>query len=82
MNWYKNGSAIAELISTCAKMFRQLFLVVALAAVTLALPFSDFLIEREGRIVGGSNAALGQFPYQVSLRTAANSHFCGGSIIK
>lgn len=62
-------------------MFRQLFLVLAFVAVTLALPFSDFLIEREGRIVGGSNAALGQFPYQVSMRTAANSHFCGGSII-
>jgi trypsin len=35
----------------------------------------------EGFIVGGSNAASGQFPYQVSLRSAANSHFCGGSII-
>jgi trypsin len=37
--------------------------------------------EWEGRIVGGSNAASGQFPYQVSMRSAANSHFCGGSII-
>lgn len=35
----------------------------------------------EGRIVGGSNAASGQFPYQVSLRNAFNSHFCGASII-
>ncbi|GAB0090782.1 Peptidase S1 domain-containing protein [Sergentomyia squamirostris] len=32
----------------------------------------------ESRIVGGSTAALGQFPYQVSLRTPANAHFCGG----
>lgn len=23
-------------------------------------------------------AAVGQFPYQVSLRSAANAHFCGG----
>ncbi|KAG5669342.1 hypothetical protein PVAND_017230 [Polypedilum vanderplanki] len=35
----------------------------------------------EGRIVGGSQAQLGQFPYQVSLRTIQNSHFCGGFIL-
>lgn len=33
------------------------------------------------RIVGGATASPGQFPYQVSLRTPANAHFCGGSII-
>lgn len=33
------------------------------------------------RVVGGSNAASGQFPYQCSLRTAGNAHFCGCSII-
>lgn len=32
-------------------------------------------------IVGGSDADSGQFPWQVSLRDALNSHFCGGSII-
>ncbi|XP_055627229.1 chymotrypsin-2-like [Toxorhynchites rutilus septentrionalis] len=37
--------------------------------------------EGEERIVGGSNAAPGQFPYQASLRSAFNVHFCGGSII-
>lgn len=62
-------------------MIRQICVLVALAAVVIASPLSDVLFEREGRIVGGSNAALGQFPYQVSLRTAANFHFCGGSII-
>lgn len=31
-------------------------------------------------IVGGTNAGIGQFPYQVSLRSASNVHFCGGSI--
>lgn len=34
------------------------------------------------RIVGGVNANINEFPYQVSLRTIAdNHHFCGGSII-
>lgn len=33
------------------------------------------------RIVGGSNAVAGQFPHQVSLRSAGNFHFCGGSVI-
>lgn len=35
----------------------------------------------EGRIVGGANANLGQFPWQVSLTNNNNAHFCGGSII-
>ena len=33
------------------------------------------------KIVGGNDAFIGQFPYQVSLRNSANTHFCGGSII-
>ena len=33
------------------------------------------------KIIGGSYANEGQFPYQVSLRTLPNRHFCGGSII-
>jgi trypsin len=59
----------------------QIFLLVALAAVAISSPFPEAFFECEARIVGGLNAVLGQFPYQVSLRTAANSHFCGGSII-
>jgi len=40
----------------------------------------------ESRILGGSAATPGQFPYQISLQyfnTTTNSfkHFCGGSII-
>lgn len=38
-------------------------------------------IEWEGRIVGGQTASAGQFPYQTSMRSAANAHFCGGFII-
>ncbi|XP_012268512.2 trypsin-like isoform X1 [Athalia rosae] len=34
------------------------------------------------RIIGGSNANIGQFPHQVSLRRTSNGvHFCGGSIV-
>ncbi|GAB0090073.1 Peptidase S1 domain-containing protein [Sergentomyia squamirostris] len=40
-----------------------------------------YQIPLEGYIVGGSNAARGQFPYQVSLRNLASIHFCGGAII-
>lgn len=37
--------------------------------------------ELKGRIVGGSTANVGQFPWQVSLTNNNNAHFCGGSII-
>lgn len=37
-------------------------------------------IQFDDRIVGGTDAAAGQFPYIVSLRLGT-SHFCGGSII-
>jgi trypsin len=79
--WYKNCAQNVKHHQSCAKMIRQIFLLVALAAIAIASPFSEVIFEREGRIVGGSNANLGQYPYQVSLRTAANFHFCGGSII-
>ncbi|XP_048507783.1 chymotrypsin-2-like isoform X2 [Athalia rosae] len=37
--------------------------------------------QDEVKIVGGIPAKAGQFPYQVSLRTKDNKHFCGGSIL-
>ncbi|XP_044268679.1 chymotrypsin-1-like [Tribolium madens] len=33
------------------------------------------------RVVGGSTASPGQFPFIISLRTESNSHTCGGSLI-
>lgn len=47
-------------------------LVVCLAATAYAVP--------TGRIVGGSDAPEGKYPYQVSLRQY-NNLFCGGSIL-
>lgn len=58
-------------------MFRQIFVTLALVAVTSADPV-DF--ERGGRIVGGNSMPISWRPYQASLRLG-NSHFCGGTIL-
>ncbi|GAB0096390.1 hypothetical protein DMENIID0001_118960 [Sergentomyia squamirostris] len=34
--------------------------------------------DEQSRVVGGSTASVGQFPYQASLRSSGNAHFCGG----
>merc|ERR1712226_860996 len=38
-------------------------------------------VKKAPHIVGGQDATRGQWPWQVSLRNAANRHFCGGVII-
>ncbi|XP_014598200.1 PREDICTED: chymotrypsin-1 [Polistes canadensis] len=48
------------------------FFVVCLVATVFAEP--------PERVVGGTRAAIGEFPYQVSIRIG-NQHTCGGSII-
>lgn len=56
----------------------KVLIFLSLAAIARSSPVP----EREGRIVGGTNAALGQYPYQVTIRRVErNQHFCGGSII-
>lgn len=47
-----------------------------------ALPLFVALVSSspEGRIIGGSDATLAQFPFIASLRTLANEHFCSGFI--
>ncbi|RKG93760.1 trypsin-like serine protease [Corallococcus terminator] len=37
--------------------------------------------ETAQEIVGGTNAAITDFPWQASLRNADGSHFCGGAIL-
>lgn len=46
-----------------------------LVAATAALP------QLGHRIVGGNTVSRGQVPYQVSLRTNMDQHFCGGAIL-
>ncbi|XP_015429021.1 PREDICTED: chymotrypsin-1-like [Dufourea novaeangliae] len=53
-------------------MYTPTILVLCLAVAVYGFP--------EGQIVGGRDAPVGKFPYQVSLRQNGN-HFCGGSII-
>ncbi|XP_014087500.2 serine protease SP24D [Bactrocera oleae] len=53
-----------------------------LSSVLLALALiSGSNAAPNGRIVGGVDAAIGQFPHQVSLQREDGSHTCGASII-
>ncbi|KFB50037.1 AGAP011920-PA-like protein [Anopheles sinensis] len=65
-------------------MFRlSILITIGLAASALGwikVP-DNYLINNNGRIVGGEDAAPNQFPYQASLRSASMGHFCGGTII-
>lgn len=63
-------------------MFRLALISLFLVGVAFAAqPKLQPEIMKEPYITGGSAATSGQFPWQVSLRNTANSHFCGGSIV-
>jgi trypsin len=54
-----------------------------LLAATLAIPSvsSATLQSKDGKIVGGGFAQLGDVPFQVSLQLPGSGHFCGGSLL-
>jgi trypsin len=58
-------------------MFSRIFVFVALVAVATSSPLE--FVEREGRVVGGSFAPLGRFPYMAA--TSGSNFFCGAAII-
>lgn len=76
-HYFKRKPREEETIS-CEKIFRQIFVALAFVAATSAVPAD---LDRGGRIVGGTSTTIASRPFQVSLRTTSNFHFCGGSII-
>lgn len=42
---------------------------------------ADSVSDRYIEIIGGSNAALGEFPFMVGVVSDADGLFCGGSLI-
>ncbi|GJQ80523.1 hypothetical protein Trydic_g12414 [Trypoxylus dichotomus] len=64
-------------------MFKFIVVLFALVANALAIPSIDRRIDYNGnwKVVGGSTATSGAYPFIVSLRSSSNSHFCGGSIL-
>lgn len=55
---------------------------VILLAICVTLSSSSKSLKIEPRIIGGHEASVGQFPYQVSLQTIFyRRHFCAASII-
>ncbi|XP_049840403.1 trypsin-1-like [Schistocerca gregaria] len=62
-------------------MQRLALFLVCLLGSALALPSQAFLGRKaSGRIIGGTNADIGDYPWQVSFQKLG-SHNCGGSII-
>lgn len=69
-------------------IYRSLCAFLAAAMVASATPVSRYDSQhtvdhnvRGPRIIGGVNAAVGEFPFMVSLQDPTSGHFCGGSLV-
>lgn len=81
---YKRPNKFSSTIAVAFEMLYSSFLVAFIVVGVLA--DEDLLLNSnstfDDRIIGGGDATVGQFPYQVSLRdNNSTEHFCGGSII-
>ncbi|KAF5305823.1 hypothetical protein FQR65_LT07562 [Abscondita terminalis] len=52
-----------------------------LCSILFASVWAFTLSDSDYKVIGGSDASPGEFPYQVSLQKPPSRHFCGGSII-
>lgn len=67
---------------TMSLLTSKFFVVLLISCASLAFANSLNRWNTKSRIIGGSSAVKGQFPYQVSLREIySHKHFCGGAII-
>ena len=61
----------------CRLLIASILVTVAFGGVVQDATQSEEYKNWSGRIVGGQTAEPGQFPYQASMRSSGNAHFCG-----
>lgn len=58
------------------------FLILAGGCLEMELTAEDELLaEDDLEIVGGTDANIADYPWQISFQTSSGSHFCGGSVL-
>lgn len=73
-------SHCAQVVMEFLSFYAKLFVFVCLVAEAIQSGSGPAALRPSPRIVGGSQAATGQFPYQVSVRVGGK-HSCGGALI-